>query len=164
MEIYLGILAGGQSRRFGSNKALFTLENQPLLLHIIQEIPFIDPTPSGIYLSLHDKAQLDEITPILQESPILQQKNPQEWSVFAPDESMVMPISLTIVFDSNLRPLRNLRTPLLGMQSIFQNISSGYVQFIPCDMPYFNAEIIKTIFLFTQSLPDSWDALIPALG
>ena len=37
----------------------------------------------------------------------------------------------------------------------------GFIQFVPCDMPYFNASVIDKIFAFCESRNWLFDAVVP---
>ncbi len=155
MEFNIAILAGGKSERFGSNKALFKIDGIPIISKLLMEIPKLSLKPKTICISLHQKEQLNEIIKGIKEFFKISKIDDclYEFSINGDK------ILIKIVFDDK-NATKGIRAAIIGLNSIFQEISSGFVLVIPCDTPNFNAQIINKILLELIANPRI-DVLIP---
>ena len=66
MSFNIAILAGGRSKRFGSNKALVNIDGKPLISRMILEIGSLEAKPGNIYVSISNEKQKNEILDVVQ--------------------------------------------------------------------------------------------------
>ncbi|MHA1766929.1 MAG: NTP transferase domain-containing protein [Promethearchaeota archaeon] len=160
-EYHIGILAGGKSRRFGSNKLLYVLEGEPLLLHIVKEIPKLLMQPTSITLSLYDFSQYEEIISFFLKKEEFKRISKFSWTYTQPSNLSFPNIMIDILLDTYHGIDNKERAAIFGLQNICNKITKGYLQIIPCDTPYFDARAINYHLDILRNSSIEFDAIIP---
>jgi molybdopterin-guanine dinucleotide biosynthesis protein A len=146
------------------NKALFEVEGLPILFKTLLEIPKINTQPKMTYISCYDERQWIEIKNSLEIKLGIQitKKNNSRFNIDS--EKFGINIDFQVVYDIHSEELLDIRASIIGLHSIFKNIAEtyteGFVQIIPCDMPYFNSDILNTIICYCQNLNWNLNAAI----
>jgi len=169
MDFFIAILAGGKSRRFrfGSNKAIFKIDGIPIISRLLLEIPKLNIRPRIVFISLHNKSQKDEILESIRGHIKLNKTNGAEFTLIFTGKSGEVKIPLILLFDiienteCNTGKNNNRRAAIFGFRSVFKAVPTGFVQILPCDTPYFNAEIMDILMDKCLKLNRDWDALVP---
>ncbi len=160
-EYHIGILAGGKSRRFGTNKLLYVLDGDPLLLHIIKEIPKLKKLPTSITLSLHDFSQYDALIEYFQREGHFQRISEFSWSYTQLDSPSSHLLPIDILLDTYHGNNNDDRAAIFGLQTICHKIHKGYLQIIPCDTPYFDARAMNYHIDILRRSGLEFDAIVP---
>jgi molybdopterin-guanine dinucleotide biosynthesis protein A len=53
------------------------------------------------------------------------------------------------------------RAAIFGLRSIFKAVSTGIIQVLPCDTPYFNAELMNILISKCPKSDLKWAAIVP---
>ena len=146
MEFDMGILAGGKSERFGSNKAIFKIDEYSLISRILLDIPNLILKPKIIFISLFDNEQLQETIGAIKNDLQLSKSGELEWELCYSEKNSLKKIPLKFVFDQKKKDNKDIRAAIFGIYAIFQEISEGIVQIVPCDTPFFKAKHIDVLF------------------
>lgn len=149
-EYFIAILAGGKSERFGMNKALFEVDGLPILFKTLLEIPKINRQPKMIYISCYKEPQWTEIKNALETTLGIQIRKNNNSGFNILSEKFHLNIEFKVIYDidsDHSEELLGIRASIIGLASIFKTIADtytdGFVQIMPCDMPYFNSDICK---------------------
>lgn len=167
MDIFIAILAGGKSDRFGSNKAIFKIDGVPIISKLLLEIPKLTIKPRSVFISLHDKSQKDEILKSIRAHIKLKKTKDTEFILNFAGKSEKAKIPMKIIFDivqdieNNTGKNINSRASIYGFRSVFKAVSAGFVQILPCDTPYFNAEIMDLLMAKCLKQNHDWEAIVP---
>jgi molybdopterin-guanine dinucleotide biosynthesis protein A len=162
-DFFIAILAGGKSERFGMNKALFEIDGLPILLRILKEIPKLEIKPKLVFISVYDLSQWVEIHKVFSQfvNICLIPETADRYLISS--TKLNLNITIQVVFDKKFKDGIT-RAPLIGLYSLFKVISDkgkdGFILFIPCDMPHFEAKIINVITTYSNSLNWDFNALI----
>ncbi|MFX0099318.1 MAG: molybdenum cofactor guanylyltransferase [Candidatus Hodarchaeota archaeon] len=160
MTYHVAILAGGRSKRFGSNKALFKIDGIALISKFLLEIPKLARKPNVVFISLAGQEQLIEIIEALKVDLKIIEETKIEYKLLDENDDSTS-IPMKIIFDDERENIKEFRAAIFGLQAIFTAISEGIVQIMPCDTPYFNANIMNILHAVGEKAGDTWDALIP---
>lgn len=165
MDFHIAILAGGGGKRFGSNKAIFKIDGIPIISRLLLEIPKLTFKPHSVFISIHDKSQKDEILESIRAHIKIKKTEHSEFILNFTGKSGELKIPLKILFDISedidCNANNNGRAAIFGFRSVFKAVSKGIVLVLPCDTPYFNAEIIDILISeCIKSNPD-WEAIVP---
>ena len=158
MDYYLGILAGGRSNRFGSNKAIFRIDGIALISRFLLEIPKLNPQPKEVLLVLHDHNQFPEIIDAIKQDMNLNQISKYAFSI--KDNSKPF-IPFSFIFDRDLNNKEDNRAAIIGFQTLFNYIKKGFVQILPCDTPFFDSKVINYILSLCLKFEWKSDAIVP---
>ena len=161
MQYSIAVLAGGKSQRFGSNKALFKVGGKPLITRFLLEIPKIHANPRLTYLSLRNRTQWEEILHALERDLTVTPSEVEDGVYHLTSSELQKPLTIRVVFDIDHNEAIGDRAAIFGFSSIFGVSRVGFIQFVPCDMPYFNASVIDKIYTFCESRNWLFDAVIP---
>ncbi|MHA1339083.1 MAG: molybdenum cofactor guanylyltransferase [Promethearchaeota archaeon] len=158
MNIYVAILAGGLSKRFGSNKALINLNGKTIISTQILEILKLKYLPKKIFISIHNEEQFKDIKfAIIEDLEQLNQYNKNinaDLYIYEEIENGFLfkikgyNIECNFIFDefpSKSVP-KKIRAAVIGLYSVFKQVENGYIQLMPCDMPLFNAKIMELMY------------------
>ena len=162
-KFYLGILAGGKSQRFGSNKALHSINGIPIISKIIVEILKTKIDIEMLFISIHNKEQLPEYIKILKKHLKLTLVHDYKYKLedlYEIDSDRKFSLQLKFLFDDDYIEDNSINAAIIGLYSIFKECGRGIVQIIPCDTPNFNSKAISLI-LNSFLTYDKIDALIP---
>jgi molybdopterin-guanine dinucleotide biosynthesis protein A len=107
------ILAGGQSSRFGSNKALALLAGKPLVSHVTERLSHI-ADETLVVIGLGERRA---------------------------DYEAVLPSSAKVMNDC-----QEGKTPLIGIVTGLQAVSSEYAFICACDLPFVNERVVELLF------------------
>lgn len=165
MDFFIAILAGGAGNRFGSNKAIFKIDGIPIISRLLLEIPKLNIKPCSVFISLHDKSQKDEILESIRAHIKINKTVHSEFILNFTGKSWELKIPLKILFDTSEDFKRNTnnssRAAIFGFRSVFKAVSKGIVQVLPCDTPYFNAEIMDILMAKCHKYNQNWEAIVP---
>lgn len=169
MDFFIAILAGGKSGRFlfGSNKAIFKIDGVPIISKLLLEIPKLNIKPRSVFISLHDKSQIDEILKSIRAHIKLKKTKDSEFILNFAGKSGEVKIPLKIIFDivedikNSAGENNNRRAAIFGFRSVFKAVSTGIIQILPCDTPYFNAEIMDILMAKCHKYNQNWEAIVP---
>lgn len=165
MDFFIAILAGGRSDRFGSNKAIFKIDGIPIISRLLLEIPKLNIKPRSVFISLHDKSQKDEILESIRAHIKIKKTVHSEFILNFTGKSGELKIPLKVLFDKSEDFERNTnnggRAAIFGFRSIFKAVSKGIVQVLPCDTPYFNAEIMDILISERLKGNPDWEVIVP---
>jgi molybdopterin-guanine dinucleotide biosynthesis protein A len=150
MDYFIGILAGGQSQRFGSPKMIWIPD-------IIKEVALVSLIPKSILISLHSEDQLCLIVDLFNKETQIIRLNDLQWEINIRKEK----IPIEIIFDDPSLLKSDNRAAIFGLYTILQKIQEGFIQIIPCDTPYFDSTIMNQLILKSQKNEWDYDALIP---
>ena len=127
------VLCGGKSRRMGQDKGSMSLDEKPMIIHILETIShFADE----IVLVLRDENQADEYKNLLKD----------------------LKLTNNIIFKIFTDTFKDLG-PLGGIFTGLQHIISNYAMVIPCDSPFVSDFFIKTMI---ESSEDTFcNAIVP---
>ncbi|MEX2716700.1 MAG: molybdenum cofactor guanylyltransferase [Candidatus Sigynarchaeum springense] len=159
MELYVGILAGGRSTRFGSNKCLFQIEGETLIARTLSTISAIKVAPKRVFISLYKEFQLAELLPHVSSILIKDARRGLSYSL-KPSRERGEDIPVEFVFDEARQDVPENRASIWGLLRVLQEVPRGYVQILPCDTPFFNAGVMNVFHAELEGLGDV-DALIP---
>jgi len=161
MEFFVGILAGGQSARFGSNKCLYRMGGKALIAIILSQVPLLRLEPRCVFISLYNEDQVAELINHLPPGMIKSDGSEPLLTLDAKGNHARKHIPVKFVFDDQKRNVLNTRASILGIHSLLEEVPAGYVQVIPCDTPFFTADIMNVIHASLQALDGHVDALVP---
>jgi molybdopterin-guanine dinucleotide biosynthesis protein A len=161
MEYSIAVLAGGTSERFGSNKALFKLGGRPLITRFLLEVPKMQANPKVVYLSLRNRDQWKAIAHALGLDLNVTPSGDADELYHLTSSEVQKPITIRVVFDKERNKNSDEHAPIFGLSRIFEISAPGFVQVVPCDMPYFKARIIDKIYAFCESANWSFDVVMP---
>jgi molybdopterin-guanine dinucleotide biosynthesis protein A len=133
----LVILIGGKSTRFGTDKGLYEFLGKPLITYQLEVLSQLN---YDIYVSAHSQKQVQNYV------NNIDYRN----------------ITAFIIDDKEYIRDNNIRSPLIGMYSAFEELEKlGYKKTftLSCDLPLIKIETIK--FLITQANDDNVDCAIP---
>lgn len=140
MSYQVAILAGGKSRRFGSNKALFKIDGKTLISRQIAEIIKLKNQPENLFISISNEAQRDDIIDSIGKR---------------------IQIPMEFVVDVPRDDLDGVRAPIFGMHALFKRVEAGTIQFMPCDTPNFSSFFMNQLYTRMETSPPGCAALIP---
>ncbi len=156
-KLHFAILAGGQLTRFGSPKVVCEYQEEPLILRIFAEILALSIHIDPIYLSVKNRTQWKYILSVLEN--FIQIQPISDYKVecsFSKDDTF----QVEAIYDST----NELEfSPIFGIYSVFQQVVEGYVQIIPCNLPYFTHIEIEQLLAEFQSLHQIKHSSISAL-
>ena len=161
MEFYFGILAGGKSERFGSNKAIFKIDGISLISRLLLVIPKLIVKPKIIYISLHTKEQLPEIIGAIKNDLNAVKIEKLTWELPSYENDLQNNIPIKIIFDYKRKEHRDIQAAIFGLYAIFREISEGFIQIVPCDTPDFKAKNVNALLSIYKDSDWQLDALIP---
>nr|MDO8087100.1 molybdenum cofactor guanylyltransferase [Candidatus Sigynarchaeum springense]MDO8116213.1 molybdenum cofactor guanylyltransferase [Candidatus Sigynarchaeota archaeon] len=159
MYLCIGILAGGRSTRFGSNKCLFKIEGETLIAKTLSSISTLKIAPNRVYISLYKESQVAELLPHLS-SLVFKDDHRGSAYLLRPPGDPGREIPVEFVFDEERPDLPENRAAIWGIMRVLQEVPAGYVQIIPCDTPFFNADVINALHEELEDLADA-AALVP---
>ncbi len=162
MDFFLGVLAGGKSTRFGSNKCLYKMEGRTLISIILSEVPLLKQQPNAVFISLFGEDQVPQFLSHLPQDQIKSYQDEGHFYLQPHGDQKVMAIPVTFVFDAVKRDLLDIRAAIIGLASLLNEIPAGaYMQVIPCDTPFFNAKVMDAIHGKLGEVAGQVDALVP---
>lgn len=145
MDFHIGILAGGESRRFGSYKAIYKYNGLSLISHIIKQIPKLTLQPRSVLISIHDLQQLVPLLNSLKTDFEIKKTSETSFQIFFVKDSCKKVIHCEIVLDIVYEKIKDVRVPIIGLNSLFKRIPQSYIQIIPCDTPFMNYQVLNMI-------------------
>lgn len=134
-EIPFVILIGGKSKRFGLDKGLIKVSGKSFIVH---QIEILKKISKNIFLSAHDKSQIQTYKKALTKFDFLS----------------------FVLDDYSILGRETIRSPLLGIYSSFKYLlrtKFKKVFIISCDLPLIKYEVL--IFMLKESL--NFDCCIP---
>jgi molybdopterin-guanine dinucleotide biosynthesis protein A len=135
VDIAVGILIGGKSTRFGSDKGLFKIGSKPMISFQIETISKLN---YKIYLVAKSANQMNEY---------INKINIEKISGFIIDER-----------ESLLE--KGIHTPMIGLYTVFKDLNKlGFarVLILSCDMPLVKLEVIQYLLKFSND----FECIIP---
>jgi molybdopterin-guanine dinucleotide biosynthesis protein A len=117
------ILIGGKSSRFGSDKGIFEFQGKPLISYQLEVLSKFD---KDIFLVAKSREQVQKYA----------------------NEIDITDLMGFIVDDRSLVENKNLRTPMIGLYSVFKDLKELKYQklfVLSCDMPLIQKEIIELL-------------------
>jgi molybdopterin-guanine dinucleotide biosynthesis protein A len=162
MDFYLGVLAGGKSTRFGSNKCLYKMGGQTLISIILSQVPLLTTQPKAVFISFFKEDQVSQFVSHLPHDQIESSHDEKLFYLKPGGDQKAMAIPVKFVFDEVKRDLLNIRASIFGLASLLNEIPDGaYMQVIPCDTPFFNAKVMDAIHSKLREVDGQVDAFVP---
>ncbi len=162
MDLFVGVLAGGKSTRFGSNKCLYQLGGQALISIILSQVPLLTTRPEGVFISLFNEEQVSEFVFYLTQDQIRNYNDEKLFYLKSQGDQRAKPVPVRFVFDTVKRDLLNIRAAIFGLACLLNVIPDGaYMQVVPCDTPFFNAKVMDAIHGKLGEVSGQVDALVP---
>jgi len=112
------ILCGGQSRRMGRDKGSMSINDKPMIKHILSTLNY---QINEVVIVLNDKDRINKYNEFI---------NPSEYTY-----------PITFVEDE----IKN-KGPMPGIMTGLSHITGNYSLVLPCDSPFVSKEYINTIF------------------
>lgn len=143
------VLAGGQSRRMGRDKAWLEVAGEPLLLRVLRRL-----APSFDVLILV-AAPGQSLPPIDTTISVLAGQEPQPKGAHSFSARGVS--RLTVLRDEYPG-----KGPLAGMYTGLKACDTDYCPVVACDVPFVNAELL--VFMVTLARREGCEAVVPVVN
>ena len=128
-NIDFAILAGGKSSRLGKDKGLLEIHGKPMFLWVLETCKLYAKNILIVTSSNEQKRSYEEC---------LEKFNIRSAKVVVDEESEV-------------------RCPLIGAKTAFENAESEYTFLLPCDNPLVNGNVLQLLI----SMCKNYDAVVP---
>ena len=128
-NIDFAILAGGKSSRLGKDKGLLEIHGKPMFLWVLETCKLYAKNILIVTSSNEQKRSYEEC---------LEKFNIRSAKVVVDEESEV-------------------RCPLIGAKTAFENSESEYTFLLPCDNPLINGSVLQLLI----SMSENYDAVVP---
>jgi molybdenum cofactor guanylyltransferase len=127
------VLCGGKSTRMGRDKGSMTVNDKPMIIHVIETISRV---ADEIILVFRDDDQVDDYKNILNKLEL-------------PENSKLV-ICTDLLKDQG---------PLAGILTGLKFVTSSKAMVIPCDSPFVSEQFVKKMFAYSDDL--NYDAYVP---
>jgi len=160
MDSYsIGILAGGKSSRFGTDKATYKYQGISLLGRILMNLRDLTQQPKILVISVRDEIQYNVIKTNLEQELHFREESKFQGFIFIPNTKFQQ--QLLFVLDSPEYIINNIYSPMIGMELIFQKVKTGYCLILPCDSPFFPMKLVDLFLERMKSLRWEPNLLLP---
>ena len=156
-DYYVAILAGGRSKRFGMNKALYTFHGGSLLSRTIMKTCQLSLIPKRLFISLNDHHQFIDTIQHLERELNIRNTMDSCWEFVNGDNKR---ISMQFIYD-DVPKGKDVRAAIFGMNSVCNHVEQGFVHCLPCDTPLFPISIMNEFISMINRWQLEIDAIIP---